>query len=249
MMATSPVSRSRWRALAGRWLRAMPPRLQCWVARLRSPRGVQRGARSFLHHSVQVLGKSGVSIGANTVLSQDSWLNVNHRASGHKAIVIGDNCFIGRRNFFSSGRAIVLGDFVLTANDCHFLGSTHVADDPMVPILSTGTTSTDTICIGANTFIGAGARIVGNVTIGHGCVIGAGATVMADVPPFSKVVGNPATVRRRYSMARRQWLPVADFTADDEAALPSEVAYIARLASQGALSMPYIAAGNDLGNC
>ena len=98
-------------------------------------------------------------------------------------------------------------------------------------------------------FIGAGARIVGNVTIGHGCVIGAGATVTKDVPPFSQVVGNPATIRRRYSFLQRNWVSASAFTPEDEGAIPNEADYIARLAQSGPVRMPYIAAGSDLGNC
>jgi len=237
------------RAMAGRCIRAMPPRLQCVLVAARAVGHVRRGPKSFVHRSVQVLGKRAVSIGANTVLSQDCWLNVNHRNVGQISIRIGDNCFIGRRNFFSSGRAIELADFVLTANDCHFLGSTHVADDPMVPIISTGTTSTDVIRIGANTFVGAGARIVGNVSVGHGCIVGAGSIVTKDVPPFSQVAGSPAIVRKRFSVARAAWVPVDAFTAEDERALPAEADYLVRLSRHAAIAMPYIAAGSDLGDC
>jgi len=237
------------RAFLRRCLRAAPPRLQCLVASLRARGRVERGRGAFIHRSVQILGKNAVAVGSNTVLSQDCWLNVNRRTAGTKAIVIGGNCFIGRRNFFSSGRLIRLQDYVLTANDCHFLGSSHIASDPMRPIITTGTTADDCIVVGANTFIGAGARIVGHVTIGHGCVVGAGATVTRDVPPFSQVVGSPASVRRRYSVARQAWVPASEFTHEEEAALPAEAEYVSRLAGHGPISMPYLAAGSDLGDC
>ncbi|KIF82710.1 serine O-acetyltransferase [Noviherbaspirillum autotrophicum] len=48
--------------------------------------------------------------------------------------------------------------------------------------------------IGNNVYIGAGARILGNITIGDGCQIGAGAVVIRDVPPHSIVVGVPGRV-------------------------------------------------------
>lgn len=233
----------------GGCIRALPPRLQCMVIAARAAGRVRRGRGTFMHRSVQVLGKQSVVIGANTVVSQDCWLNVNHRVPGEIAIRLGDNCFIGRRNFFSSGRLIVLKDFVLTANDCHFLGSSHVTDDPMRPVITTGTTASDTIVVGTNTFIGAGARLVGDVTVGHGCIVAAGSTVTKSVPPFSQVVGNPATARKRYSVIRRVWVPLADFTAEDERALPSESDYLEMLMRHPGIAMPYIAAGSDLGNC
>ena len=43
--------------------------------------------------------------------------------------------------------------------------------------------------IGDDCYIGAGAKIIGNVKIGNGCRIGANAVVYKDVPPNSTVVG------------------------------------------------------------
>lgn len=232
-----------------RKLRALlPVRLRCWLADIRSPAGPRLGAGSYVHRSVQMLGRANVSIGANSVLSEDCWLNVNHRLPGQLAIRIGDHCFIGRRNFISSGALVTIDDFVLTANDCHFLGSTHLVADPMRPVLTTGTSSSDRIVVGPNCFIGAGARVVGNVRIGAGCVIGAGSTVVHDLPPFSQAVGQPAVVRRRYSFQRREWIAASAFTASDESSLPTEDEYRRHLHAQGRPAMPYIAAGADMGN-
>jgi serine O-acetyltransferase len=50
--------------------------------------------------------------------------------------------------------------------------------------------------IGDNVFIGAGARILGDITIGDGAVIGANAVVIKDVPAGATVVGIPARVVR-----------------------------------------------------
>jgi serine O-acetyltransferase len=51
--------------------------------------------------------------------------------------------------------------------------------------------------IGSNVFIGAGAKIIGDVTIGDGARVGANAVVVADVPPHSTVIGVPARVVRQ----------------------------------------------------
>lgn len=225
------------------------PRLECWLMQWRHHDRMRIGRKSFVHRSVQVLGERNVMVGDNSVLSQDTWLNVNHRSSDGVAIRIDNDCFIGRRNFFSSGRAVHVKSFVLTANDCHFLGSTHIVDDPMRPVIATGTTATDTIVVGANSFIGAGARIIGNVHIGHGCVVGAGSTVVDDVPPFSLAVGSPARVRRRFSVPKAAWVPASEFSSADAAAIPPETEYIRHLKTFGHHRMPYIAAGSDLGNC
>lgn len=237
------------RRLARRLIDLLPPRLQCRIASLRNRNTPSLGPSAFVHPSVQMLGKAFVRVGTNSVLSEHVWLNVNKRSGSYKAIDIGDHCFIGRRNFFSSGNRIVIGHYVLTANDCQFLGSSHVVDDPMRLCINTGTTDTDTITIGPNTFIGAGARVLGNVTVGHGCVIGACALVTRDVPPFSQVHGSPARVQRRYSFARSAWVPVADFNEADATAIPTEQEYLRHLRQQPTPVMPYLAAGSDMGNC
>ena len=227
----------------------LPTKLMCLFLEFRATGKTSIGDKAFIHPSVQILGRANVRLGNNSVLSQDGWLNVNHRDEIDFVIDIGDHCFLGRRNFFSSGKAIVIGHYVLTANDCHFLGSSHVASDPTRPCITTGTTNADTIVVGHNTFIGAGARIVGHVTIGHGCIVGACALVTRDVPPFSQVVGFPATVRRRYSFPRGAWVDLALFTAADEEALPTAVDFLTLLRSRPIPEMPYLAAGSDMGQC
>lgn len=43
--------------------------------------------------------------------------------------------------------------------------------------------------------IGANATLLGGITIGESAMVGAGAVVTRDVPPFGKVMGNPARLR------------------------------------------------------
>ena len=227
---------------------ALPPKAQCWVFSMRSSGKPTLGAGCFIHRSVQILGKAQVAVGANSVIGQDSWLNVNHREITGRAIDIGSHCFIGRRNVFSSGANITFGDYVLTASDCHFFGSTHLVSDPMRPVMTTGTSATAVITVGTNTFIGADARILGHVQVGHGCVIGAGALVTHDVPPFSQAHGSPAVVVKRYSFPRQCWVRTEEFSLEDEAALPAAEDYRQRLAEYVPIRMPHIAAGSDMGN-
>lgn len=54
----------------------------------------------------------------------------------------------------------------------------------------------DTIApvIGDNVFIGAGAKIIGNIHIGNNVIIGSNAVVTKDVPDNHTVIGNPATM-------------------------------------------------------
>ena len=220
-------------------------RISVW--RQRGPLALGHGSR--VHRSAQILGRSHVRIGDNSCISERCWLNVNHRSEAGFSITVGDNTFIGRDNFMSSGRAIHIGSYCLTTLGCKFVCSTHVADTPWVPIVTTGTTGTDTIVVGDNCFFGVNTTVLGNVTIGHGCVIGTGALVTSDVPPFSLAVGSPARVVKRYSFRHRAWLAVDAVAAGDLDDNPDAETYLARLkATHPWIDIPWIASSADQGS-
>lgn len=53
-------------------------------------------------------------------------------------------------------------------------------------------TRAGSIVVGADAWIGSGAQILSGVTIGQGAIVAAGSVVTEDVPPYSRVSGNPA---------------------------------------------------------
>ncbi|WP_091356637.1 DapH/DapD/GlmU-related protein [Microbacterium sp. LKL04] len=58
----------------------------------------------------------------------------------------------------------------------------------------------DSVQIGRDVWIGAGAIVVGGVEIGEGAVVAAGSVVTRSVEPYSIVGGNPArAIRQRFS--------------------------------------------------
>lgn len=189
----------------------------------------QCGPETYLDPTVQVLGCANVRIGGHTILSEGCWLNVNAREPGAVGIVIGNNCFLGRRNFLSSGARIEIGDYCLTGVDCHFLGADHVFDSPFVPYMVSGVTDGGEIRVGTNCWLGASVTVLKGVSIGFGCVIGAGAVVTADIPPFSVAVGNPARIVRRFDAGRVAWVPTDEFSTEAERQVPEEAAYLANL--------------------
>ncbi|MCX4149422.1 MULTISPECIES: DapH/DapD/GlmU-related protein [Paraburkholderia] len=227
----------------------LPPKIYFKFYRFIRRTRLQVGARSFVHDTVQIIGQSNVVIGRNVVIGESGWFNVNHREAGKSAILIGDNCFLGRRSFLSSGDKIQFGEYCLTAADCRFLGSSHEISDPSTPYVTTGTTRGDSIVIGHNVFFGCGAVVLGNVTIGSGCVIGAGALILEDVPPFSMVVGNPGKVVQRYSFSKMAWIPIGILCPSDLDENPSDDTFLAMLRRTGGTpGLPIIAAGSDMGN-
>jgi serine O-acetyltransferase len=57
--------------------------------------------------------------------------------------------------------------------------------------------------IGNNVYIGAGAKIIGNITIGDNCRIGANAVVYQDMPPHSVAVQSPTRIIQKADLDNR----------------------------------------------
>ena len=178
------------------------------------------GKNSYIDKTVNVFGWNHVSIGKNTLIGEQSWLNVNGRIQNHKHIKIGNNCYIGRRNLLASSKELIISDYVMTSNECKFLGSNHVYSNPLEPYIATGTMDNDVLKIGVNVWIGAGAIVLGAVTVGHGSIIGAGSVVTKDIPPFSIAVGNPCKVVKRFNFKINDWERVSEFDEKLENLMP-----------------------------
>ncbi|MFH0939743.1 MAG: DapH/DapD/GlmU-related protein [Planctomycetota bacterium] len=209
-----------WTAAAVRWL----GQLRCFSARRR-----HIGTGSYVDASVQVIGWDSVRIGANCLIGEQTWINVNHRDAEQPALIIGDNVVIGRRNYFSTGKQIKIGSFVLTTPNCCFLGSDHVFSSPFVPYLLSGTTSDGIIEVGVNCWLGTGVTVLAGVKIGFGSVIGASAVVTKDIPPLSVAIGSPARVVRRFDVRAQDWVTAAAYPPDGDLQLPTEADYLVRL--------------------
>jgi acetyltransferase-like isoleucine patch superfamily enzyme len=187
------------------------------------------GKNSCVDRSVQVLGWENVRIGNNSIISEDSWININHRNSESIGLIIGDRCFIGRRNFFSTGSLIEIGAYCLTGPNCNFLGADHIYTSPLVPYITSGVTEGGAIEIGANCWLGANVTVLKDVKIGYGSIIGAGTLVNKDIPPLSIVVGNPGRIIKRFNMDQQAWVSVKEYSDDHDRNLMSETEYLAIL--------------------
>ncbi|MFA7345415.1 MAG: acyltransferase [Terrimicrobiaceae bacterium] len=186
------------------------------------------GRNSVVDPSVQVYGWKNIRVGSDTIVSEETLINAMNRETDEVTLSIGDNCFIGRCNYFNVGGGEILwGSYCLTANDCRFLGTDHKVDDPFVPYLAGTVSAEEDIVIGANCWLGCAVTMLKNVHVGYGSIIGAATVVTGNIPPLSIVVGNPGRVVKRYSLNRKQWLPASEYSAEEQ--LPDETAYLARL--------------------
>ncbi|MEI9897631.1 MAG: acyltransferase [Chthoniobacter sp.] len=190
------------------------------------------GESSLIDETVHVLGWQQVRIGHHTIIAEGTWINVNNRDETNPAVIIGDNSFIGRRNFFTAGSRITIGDYCLTGPDCHFLGADHDSSSPFTPFAISGVPSYGVIEVGANCWFGSSVIVLKNVHIGFGSILGAGALITRDCPPFSMLVGSPARIIKRFDMQRKEWVKTEEYPADGDRFLPGEAEYLAGLRSR-----------------
>ncbi len=97
---------------------------------------------------------------------------------------------IGRRVFIDHGIGVVIGETAIIENDVLIyqgvtLGGVSLSKGKRHPTVK------------ANTVIGSGAKILGNITMGTNSRIGANSVVICDVPDDSTAVGVPAKIINR----------------------------------------------------
>lgn len=143
---------------------------------------------------------SRISIGKDSLVHCRINFDSNH---GH--VIIGDRSFVGLSSLVCYSR-IVIGNDVLISwgvtivdHNSHSVHWEERKDD--VKNWSIGIKNWDyvgnaPVIIQDKAWIGFNVSILKGVTIGEGAVVGAGAVVTKDVPPYTLVVGNPASVKR-----------------------------------------------------
>jgi serine O-acetyltransferase len=110
----------------------------------------------------------------------------------NKLNVICCNCIIGRGARFGPGFVLVHSTGVVINGSVR--GGSNVTIEHQVTI---GADRRQSPIIGNDVFVGAGAKILGEISVGDGARVGANAVVVDDVPAHSTVVGIPARVVRQ----------------------------------------------------
>lgn len=112
-------------------------------------------------------------------------LHLQSRTSEVFAVDIHPGARIGQGILIDHATSLVIGETAVVDDDCCLLQG--------VTLGGTGKEAGDRHPkIRRGVFIGAGAKILGNVVIGEGAKVGAGSVVLRDVPPHWTVAGVPA---------------------------------------------------------
>jgi len=138
--------------------------------------------RSRRSHAVRVGKSSGIYNGSFFELGPDG------------EVCIGDYCTLVGAIIATNGR-VRIGDYCFLAHEV-VIADGHYAG----PVLSTRNDDSDhrepmeSVSLGHNVWVGAGALLLNGATIGEGAIVGAAAVVDFKVPPYGIVVGNPGRV-------------------------------------------------------
>lgn len=112
------------------------------------------------------------------------------RCKRKTGIEIHPGAIIGKRLFIDHGFGVVIGETAVIYDDVTLfhgvtLGGTGKESGKRHPT------------IGSHSFIGSGAKILGNIVIGKYCKIGANAVVLQDIPDNCTVVGVPGKIIKK----------------------------------------------------
>ncbi len=148
--------------------------------------------------SINALSVNGINLGDQVSIARDSILFCTGViAQKGKGITIGSRTGISARAYFAGQGGITIGEDVIMGPNVQIFSENHNFSDLSLTIKEQGVT-TQSVVIGNNCWLGAGAIILAGVTIGDGCVIAAGSVVNKSIPANSIVAGVPAkTIKSR----------------------------------------------------
>jgi acetyltransferase-like isoleucine patch superfamily enzyme len=169
------------------------------------------GKDVWIHYSCQLSRSIAhyISLGNGVIAAKDVWFNippVPDRAEA--AIVVEDECGIGRRSVISAKNRIHVGRNTILGPSALIMDHNHAFEDVTIPISRQGTTPGGTIRIEEGCWIGFGAAIVcnqGELILGRNSVVAANALVTKSYPPHSVIVGNPSRLGKQFDPVRGAW--------------------------------------------
>lgn len=134
---------------------------------------------------------AGIDIGNGVFLGRGTILSCKDGD-----IALRDHVNIGFHSEIFSGSRVEVGEHGLFAAYTYLVGGGHDFERAEVPVLEQGRSSRG-ITLGANVWLGTGAKVLDGVRIGRNVVVGANAVVNADLPDGVVAAGIPARVIRK----------------------------------------------------
>ena len=176
-----------------------------WFTLIHSSSFKMIGHGSFLFRPFRVDGAGGIEVGQKTIMQRGGWLYCCGIDNVPASLKLGRGCVFGYNNHITAVRDVVIGDYVLTANNVYISDNIHGYEDTSTPIMHQPVLFKRAVVIGDGCWIGENACIIG-ARIGKNCVIGANAVVTRDIPDYSVAVGIPAVVIRQLDPHLQEWV-------------------------------------------
>lgn len=169
--------------------------------------------KAIIGNNIQFATSSGImntGIRENVVIGNHGCCFGILQALCNGKINIGNNIYIGSGTHIQSKEQVIIGNNVIISNDVLICDNNNHPTSPEERLLlsecenymtnelwSWKYANSKPIVIEDNVWIGKNAVIMKGVTIGKGSIVGLGSIVTHNVPKYSVVVGNPATVVKR----------------------------------------------------
>jgi acetyltransferase-like isoleucine patch superfamily enzyme len=152
-------------------------------------RCVRVGRRLRLAARPGILGFVRITVGDDVSISGP--LGIVGATGFDAELVVGDRVFIGHEVSIHVARSVVIEDDAGIAPRCYLADNDNHARDPAEP------DEVKPVRVGRGAWIGRGSIVLKGVTVGEGAIVAAGSLVVADVPPRTLAMGNPARVVAR----------------------------------------------------
>lgn len=150
----------------------------------RSLFGVRLGRDSSIHWRAQFNNPAGVTIGHNTIIGNDAFLDGRFKREQVKNE--GKAAAYLRQLTGKGKRPLTIGNNVSIAGEVRIYTMEHDIDSATFAEIGAPVTIEDYVVVGTRV------TILPGVTIGEGAVVASGAVVTRDVPPYTVVGGVPA---------------------------------------------------------
>lgn len=163
------------------------------------------GRGSLIRFPAKIRNRQYIHLGKNVFIAERCYLSLVVDGNSKPSLVIGDDVCIGSDFTVSCADSIRIEKKVLLADRVFIGDSIHDYRNSEVPIIDQPVRAMGNVVIQEGAFIGINAVILPGVTIGRNAVVAASAVVTKNVPPFTVVAGNPATVVKRYNDIDGSW--------------------------------------------